>query len=105
MKKTYRVFDEDNAHLYDITQVKKGDKTVYTLSFADNNEWDNHLKGATFIRMYDDGNGVKISKISKLIDYHEFSALHILTSFIVNHADTGMMPKHRIEEVKVVLTV
>jgi len=81
MEKKYLVM-LDGKHEYTITDVKnkKGDRIV-TLFYSEAEFWNFDLRGTEILKMVDDGNGVKISKVSKKMDYAQLAELRLLLSF------------------------
>ena len=72
----------DGQHEYTITDSKnkKGNR-ITTLFYSDSEFWKFDLRGTELLKMVDNGNGVKLSKASKKMDYSELAELRLLLSF------------------------
>ncbi len=81
MEKKYLVM-LDGQHEYTITETtnKKGHR-VLTLFYSEANFWRMDLQGKEILRMIDNGDGVKLSKISKKMDYSQLAELRLLLMF------------------------
>jgi hypothetical protein len=81
MEKKYIVM-LDGQHEYTITDSKnkKGHRVV-TLFYSEAEFWRYDLRGTQLLKMVDDGNGVKLSKASKKMDYSQLAELSLLFSF------------------------
>jgi hypothetical protein len=81
MEKKYLVM-LDGQHEYTITESKnKKGYRVLTLFYSEAEFWRFDLRGTELLKMVDDGNGVKISKVSKKMDYGQLAELRLLLSF------------------------
>jgi hypothetical protein len=69
-------------HEYTIkdSKNKKGNR-VLKLFYSENEFWNANLRGTKLLKMVDDGNGVKLSKASKKLDYGKLNELRLLLSF------------------------
>jgi hypothetical protein len=81
MEKKYLVM-LDGQHEYTITDSKnkKGNRII-TLFYSDAEFWRIDLRGSKLLKMVDDGNGVKLSKASKKMDYSQLAELRLLLMF------------------------
>ena len=81
MEKKYLVM-LDGQHEYTITDSKnkKGHRVV-TLFYSEAEFWRYDLRGTQLLKMVDNGNGVKLSKASKKMDYSQLAELRLLLSF------------------------
>jgi hypothetical protein len=81
MEKKYLVI-LDGQHEYTITDTtnKKGHR-VMTLFYSEAEFWRYDLRGTQLLKMVDDGNGVKLSRASKKMDYSQLAELRLLLMF------------------------
>ena len=81
MEKKYLVI-LDGQHEYTITDRtnKKGHR-VMTLFYSEAEFWRYDLRGTQLLKMVDDGNGVKLSRASKKMDYSQLAELRLLLMF------------------------
>jgi hypothetical protein len=81
MEKKYLVM-LDGQHEYTITETtnKKGHR-VLTLFYSEAEFWRYDLRGTELLKMVDNGDGVKLSKISKKMDYSQLAELRLLLMF------------------------
>ena len=81
MEKKYIVM-LDGQHEYTITNSKnKKGHRVTTLFYSEAEFWKYDLRGTELLKMVDDGNGVKLSKAPKKMDYSQLAELRLLLSF------------------------
>lgn len=80
-KKEYKVLDEAGTHDYTIIveKVKKGRRL--SLFISNGEHWSYHARNTLQLSILDHGNGVKLSKKLKELDYHEALALRLLLNF------------------------
>ena len=81
MEKKYLIM-LDGQHEYTITDTtnKKGHRVI-TLFYSEADFWRLDLQGKEILRMIDNGDSVKLSKISKKMDYGQLAELRLLLSF------------------------
>jgi hypothetical protein len=81
MEKKYLIM-LDGQHEYTITDTrnKKGHRVI-TLFYSEAEFWSFDLRGTQLLKMVDDGNGVKLSKVSKKMDYSQLAELRLLLTF------------------------
>ncbi len=72
----------DGQHEYTIMESKnKKGCRILTLFYSDAEFWRIDLRGTQLLKMVDDGNGVKLSKVSKKMDYSQLAELRLLLMF------------------------
>ena len=72
----------DGQHEYTITDKrnKKGHR-VLRLFYSEAEFWNSKLRGTELLKMVDNGDGVKLSKASKKMNYSKLSELRLLLTF------------------------
>lgn len=72
----------DGQHEYTIKEStnKKGHR-ILRLFYSEAEFWRYDLRGTEILKMVDDGNGIKLSKASRKMDYSQLAELRLLFSF------------------------
>jgi hypothetical protein len=89
MKKNYFVSNVDGEHEYTITIEDTDDGVLTTLYRSKSTVWSESIRGEFILSMLNTGDGVKLNKKFKKLDYSELFELRLLLNF-ENKCDTDL---------------
>lgn len=91
VKRTFHVF-EDGVHEYTITDkpTKKG--RVISLFYSEGEQWTSHTRGEFIMKLKVTGDGIKLSKNTKNLEYDELHEMRLLMNY-ERETDTNELNK------------
>jgi hypothetical protein len=91
LKRTFHVF-EDGLHEYTIIDTPTDTGRVISLFYSEGKQWTSHVRGEFIMKLKVTGDGVKLSKNTKVLRYDELHEMRLLMNY-ERETDTNELTK------------